>query len=432
MKVLKFNFKNMPENFNLNSDFSNQNFQEGEKVFGSQPHQPTPEPNFGLGQQSKNEPIANQYSQPVYEPPVPETPPYQSQQPKDQFAATQPFGQAPSQQPQQPQQPFSQPQEQFFEEKPEQKFAPPPSNVFIRTSESDLERIKAEGGAIPGIEPGFSEPSIPSDASNIGFQEFPSEPSAPAKKSSILPLIIIGVLIVAGVLLGYFYLVPLLFGKEETVVTTTTTTLETTTTTTTIVSSPYPQISGPFQKSIFNIKIPGDAIVESIKSAAVAELAAPDTFKVLIPQVRNDPLENEEVVLALIPQLPTRLHPYLLARKYLVYVYYGEVNPSLGLIIDIGEENKEEVKSIFLAWEKNLGILNDLKNLFLVNIPTQKEKEFQETTNAEAEIRYLPYKGEEVAVSYAFVDQYLIMSSSLESINNAISHLRGVTEPIYP
>jgi len=102
------------------------------------------------------------------------------------------------------------------------------------------------------------------------------------------------------------------------------------------------------------------------------------------------------------------------------------------LIIDIGEENKEEVKSIFLAWENNLGILNDLKELFLVTIPSKSAKEFQETTNAGAEIRHFDYAGEEAAISYAFSDQYLIMSSSLESVNSGISHLRGATEPINP
>ncbi|MDD5760827.1 MAG: hypothetical protein PHF45_02150 [Candidatus Pacebacteria bacterium] len=400
----------MPENFNLNSDFSDQNSQQGQEMSGSQP----------------NHPISPQYSQPTYEPP-PQMPPYQQaqqqfQQPSGQFP-NQPFGQVP------PEQYYQQIPEQPFEPRPEQKFAPPPSNVFIRTSESDLERIKAEGGTMPGIEP--SEPFIPSDGSNAGFQEFSPESTPSGKKKNFVPLIIIAILIIAGGLLGYFYLVPLLFGEKETMVTTTTTT-ETTTTTTIVVSSPYPQISGPFQKSVFNVEISGPLVVEAIKSAAVAELSSPDTFKILIPKVHDDPLTNEEVVLSLIPQLPQRLHPYFLARKYLVYVYYGEVNPSLGLIVDIGEENKAEVKSVFLAWEKNLGILNDLKNFFLVNIPAKKAKEFQEAANAEAEIRYFPYPGEEMAISYGFVEQYIVISSSLESVNSAISHLRGVTEPIYP
>ena len=346
---------------------------------------------------------------------------------------------------------------------PEQKFSPPPSNVFIRTSQSDLEKIKSEGGAISGMpppppppssslpvtpspgpsmeqgfgaqstqpEPAFSEsePSFAPEAP-VGISEFPITEAEPPQKNKLLPFIIIGVLIVAVVALGYFYLWPKFFEAKPVVTVTTTT--STSTTTTTLAASPYPQVSGPFQKSLFNIEISGSDIVKAIKESALSEMAAPGTFKILIPKVHNDALTNEEVVLSLIPQLPTRLKPYMLARKYLVYSYYGEVNPSLGLIIDIGVETKEEVKSVFLAWEKRLGILDDLKDFFLVNIPKQTAKDFKGTTNAGAEIRYFTYSGEEAAITYAFYEGYLIMSSSLEAVNSAISHLQGITEPIYP
>jgi hypothetical protein len=352
---------------------------------------------------------------------------------------------------------------------PEQKFSPPPSNVFIRTSQSDLEKIKSEGGAISGMppsppppppptatpspgpsmeqgfgmqgtqpessmqqpEPAFSksEPSFTPEAP-VGASEFPTTEAEPPQKNKFLPFIIIGVLIITVVALGYFYLWPKFFQAKP--VATTTTTTSTSTTTTTLATSPYPQVSGPFQKSLFNIEISGSDIVKAIKESALSEMAAPGTFKILIPKVHNDPLTNEEAVLSLIPQLPVRLQPYMLARKYLVYSYYGEVNPSLGLIIDIGVDSKEEVKSVFLAWEKRLGILDDLKDFFLVNIPKKIAKDFKETTNAGAEIRYFTYSGEEAAITYAFYEGYLVMSSSLEAVNSAISHLQGITEPIYP
>ena len=364
-----------------------------------------------------------------------------------------------------PEQAFGQVPEQ---QEPEQRFSPPPSNVFIRTSQSDLEKIKSEGGAISGMppppvtpppvtpppvssmeqessiqgvqaesdmqpEPAFSEsePSFTPEAP-VGMSEFSITEAEPPQKNKLLPFIIAGVLIVAVVVLGYFYIWPKFFEAKPVVTTTTTTTTISTTTTTTLAASPYPQVSGPFQKSLFNIEISGSDVVKAVKDSAISEMAVPGTFKILIPKVHNDALTNEEVVLSLIPQLPTRLKPYMLARKYLVYAYYGGVNPSLGLIIDIGEESKEEVKSIFLAWEKRLGILNDLKDFFLVSIPKKTVNDFKETTNAGAEIRYFTYSGEEAAITYAFSDKYLIMSSSLESVNSAISHLQGITEPIYP
>ncbi|MDD4994536.1 MAG: hypothetical protein PHT66_00950 [Candidatus Pacebacteria bacterium] len=461
----------MPENFNLNSDFSNHNLKEDSKQnpqidpsqnpistpgLNSEPaNLQNPEPAFSSNNQ-QSKPFSGQQ---IYEPATQQSSPQQGFQPMPETKqspesvsgslADQPFGQVTEQE-----QPFGQATEESFQQSPEQniahsfdqqdskqasisqeteqKFSPPPSNVFIRTSESDLERIKSEGGTIPGIEPNFSEPSISSESTGSDIEGFSAASVPSDKKNNLIPILIIGILVIGGGLLAYFYLIPLLFNREEPFVVTTTTTTMLAQTTTTLASSPYPQISGPFQKSIFNVEVSGDQIVESIKSAALSELASPNTFKVLIPKIHNDPLTNDEVVLSLIPSLPVRLHPYLLAREYLVYAYYGEVNPSLGLVIDIGEESKEEVKSIFLSWEKNLGILTDLQELFLVDVPSKSSEEFQETNNADVEIRYFNYAGEEAAISYAFSDQYLIMSSSLEAVNSGISHLRGATEPINP
>ncbi len=414
----------MPENFNLNQNTYPQDYpkKEDEGI-----------PNL----QTNPDPGASQFPQQPYEPLAGgQTDSFQQQAP-DQFAATgQPLGQMPSEPlGQQPQPGFSgqqqpEPLEGSLPKDPEPKFTPPPSNVFIRTSESDLERIKAEGGTMPGIEPDMAPPPFSPDMPGAGFQEIPEGPVSTPKKSNLVPLLIIGILVIGAILLGYFFLWPMLRKEKEVLPIELE---ESTTTTTTIAYSPYPQISGPFQKSIVNISISGEIVKEAIHEIALSEIASPNTFKALIPKTHNDPLTNEEIVLSLIPELPARLHPYLLARKYLAYVYYGEVNPSLGLIIEIGAENKEEVKSVFLSWEKNLGILKDLQNLFLVSVPTKRDsKEFQETTNAGAEIRYFSYSGEEVAISYAFFDQYLVLTSSLESINSAISHLGGATEPIYP
>jgi len=254
----------------------------------------------------------------------------------------------------------------------------------------------------------------------------------PKKKSKYLPLFIIGGIIIAGVAFGYFYLWPkILKPKPAPVVTTTTTTIPITTTTTIVTSSPYPQISGPYQKAPFTVTVAGPTIVSAIKEEALAELAPAETFKVLIPKIHNTALTGKEVILSLIPNLPQRLKPYLLGRKYMLYTYYGKVNPSLGLIVDIGKDNQESVRSIFAAWAKGV-ILDDLRNFFLVEIPKKEAKQFKENTTAGAEIHYFTYKGQEAAISYAFFDQYLIISSSRESVNSAVSHLQGITEPIIP
>jgi len=381
-------------------------------------------------------------------------------------------------------------------------FTPPPPNVFIHTSESDLNTLKSEGGeksfnptptppspappaapvsppAIPPVSPSpmqqqntFVPPSPESLASDLPKEEgstpkesasipsfspekpfspqspeeamsinpeipvselssFSSTPDSSGKKNKFLPFLIIGGIIIAGTAFGYLYLWPKLKPKPAPVTTTTTTVAVSAPTTTVPPFTPYSQISGPYQKKIVSIEIAGPSIASAIKESALVDPGTPGTFEVLVTKIHEDALTNEEVILSLIPNLPQRLKPFLLGRKYLLYTYHGEVHPSLGLLIDIGEENKEDVKSIFSAWAKG-AILKDLSNFFLISIPKKSATAFAENVNAGAEIHYFLYSGQEAAITYAFFDRYLIISSSLESVNSGIDHLQGITEQIIP
>jgi len=338
-----------------------------------------------------------------------------------------------------------------------QKFTPPAPNVFIRTSESDLEKMKATGGAAPNWStppqptfsppspvdesrppvneipsgPNFSEPAINPEISASEFTNFP-QPQIPKKNSKLIPLLIIIGIVIAGAVLGYFFLWPKLFGSKSTSVATTTTPVVTiSTTTTTLPPSPYPQVSGPYQKTSLTVKLTGSAVVTAIKNVATQTMQPAETFSILTPKYRDYFLSGEEIIMSLIPNLPDNLKPYLLARKYLLYVYYGEVNPSLGLIIDVGKDNTDDVKAGFATWEKGK-ILGNLANFWLIKIPKKVAKSFKETTTIGTDIRYFSYYGKEAAISYGFLNDYLIISSSLESVNSAVNHLQGTTEPIYP
>lgn len=344
-------------------------------------------------------------------------------------------------------------------ENKEQPFAPPQSNVFIRTSDSDLEKIQKEGGATftpPPSQPqkpieevsfappsGFTPPQEPQSyisphevgpiTPEIPASEISGLPPAPESKKKFLPFIIIGVLIVAGAALGYFILWPKIFSPKKVVEVTTTTTTTSTTTTTTLPPSPYVSLGSPYTKSIVNVEIKGSPILISIRKAAAEEISPSGTFKILVPKVKGVVLTDEEIILSLIPKLPESLKPYVLGdKKFLVYAYYGEVNPSLGLIVEIGQGNKEMIKPIFLNWEKKLQILNDLTNFYLIKVPTRVGKAFKDANNLGAEIRTFDYKGEEVDLTYAFFDKYLIISSSLESVNSALERLQKPVEAIYP
>jgi len=340
-------------------------------------------------------------------------------------------------------------------EEPGQKFPPPAPNVFIRTSESDLEKMKATGGETQNWQtpsqpifspssplnesrppvneipsgPNFSEPAINPQISASEFTNFPQS-QMPKKNNKLAPLLIIIGIVIGGAVLGYFYLWPKFFAPKLALVTPTTQPIITTTTTT-LPPSPYPQVSGPYQKASLTVNLTGSVVVSSIKKVATQTMQPAETFSILTPKYRDYFLSGEEIIISLIPNLPDNLKPYLLARKYLLYVYYGEVNPSLGLIIDVGQDNADDVKAVFATWEKGK-ILDNLANFWLIKIPKKVAKSFKEITTAGANIRYFTYYGKEAAISYGFLNEYLIISSSLESINSAVSHLQGVTEPIYP
>ena len=411
------------------------------------------------------------------------------------------------------------------------KFAPPPSNVFIRTSETDLEKMQSEGGVfastpsptnvnfpsgIPVSDinpPSFSpEPSstfnpavgtvssnpssnpmsTPTTPENINFggvqadsgsnlaspfspvdtnipafssgeepaivpsfspaasgvslpEQTPSSPQ-PAKKFPFF--ILVAAVVIIGAVAGYLFIWPRLF-KKTTVITPTTTSVVATEITTTTLSlspttvtllppttvptvSPFLPIGGVYQKNPFSVNITGEIVLQAIKDVAKAENAPAGTFKILIPQVHGDPLKSEEVILSLIPKLPERLKPYLLGRPYLVYTYYGETNPALGLIVDVGTENVDATKEVFLSWEKNLNILNDVGNFFLTKVPTKTAKSFTDKDLLGSQGRVYVYNAAETAFVYTFFNQYLIITASEESAASALEHLQQPATPIYP
>jgi hypothetical protein len=279
--------------------------------------------------------------------------------------------------------------------------------------------------------PSFNEPIVnPNNMSD--FSNFAQSP-APKKNNKIIPLLIIIGIVILGAVLGYFFLWPKFFGSKNTSPSTTTLPIVVTpsTTVTTLAPSPYPQVSGPFQKTPVNINLSGSLVLAAIKNAATQTMQPAQTFSILIPKYRDYTLSGEEVISSLIPTFPDNLKPFLFGRKYLLYTYYGEVNPSLGLIVDIGQENVTDVQAAFANWEKGK-ILSNLSNFWLIKIPKATARTFKDATTTGASIRYFTYYGKEAAISYGFFNNYLIISSSLESVNNAISHLQGATELIYP
>ena len=372
-------------------------------------------------------------------------------------------------------------------------FNPSPSeNINIRTMQSDLETLKEEGGNLPtgeipspfSPEPSQPFPQMPSQQNNpplqretesnfeipkvqptettsvsdipspenLSFSPYQTPPSgipasqefvssdftpSPPKKSKLLFPLILAVILVGVGVLGYFVIWPKISKKTTPVVSTTTstilTTVETTippTTTTTLPPSPFIRISAPYEKASVSIEIIGNIVTNALRKDALASVSPAGTFKVLMPSAK-DLLTTKELVLSLIPNIPERLKNIVLEGKYLVYAYYGEVNPSLGLILEVDKENMEEAQNVFLSWEKGK-IISDLSNFVLAEMPKKITCKFKEAELMGAKVRFCDFGTKEKGIGYAFFDQYLVISSSLESLQSAINHLQGERETIYP
>ncbi|MGE4554963.1 MAG: hypothetical protein AB7D02_02460, partial [Candidatus Paceibacterota bacterium] len=277
----------------------------------------------------------------------------------------------------------------------------------------------------------YQEPPMPPSGSSQEFISPEFSPQMPKKSKLLLPLLLAGLLVAVGIV-GYFVIWPKFVKKTTQLASVTTTTViqTTTTTTTTLPPSPFVEISSPYEKTVFEIKIIGEIIASSIIKEATSNMSASGTFKVLIPSVKGS-LTTEEVVLSLIPNLPKEIKEIVIKGKYLLYAYYGEVNPSLGLILEVGKENQEVVEKAFLNWEKGK-IISDLSKFVLTEMPKKVTCKFQQKDSLGATIRFCDFKTKEKGIGYAFFDSYLIISSSLESLQSAINHLQGPREAIYP
>jgi len=112
--------------------------------------------------------------------------------------------------------------------------------------------------------------------------------------------------------------------------------------------SPFMPLKNAFQLSDINIDISkSPEIVNQVKDEAKI-LLAPNEFKVIAPKIKNTYLTATEVVNAFVDNAPQSLMDNLL-EKYLVYSFYGEVHPALGIILQVKSENVEAIKTDFLT-----------------------------------------------------------------------------------
>lgn len=200
-------------------------------------------------------------------------------------------------------------------------------------------------------------------------------------------------------------------------------------TVTTTKPSPFMMLKGGFQLDNVDIDISkSPEIVSQIKEEA-NNLLSPNSFKVIISKVKNQYLTSQEILNAFVDNAPVSLANNL-DEKYLVYSFYGEVHPALGLVFKVKPEAVEQIKTEFKAWETNRNIIKNTMDIWLFSPKTPTTKTFKDAESLGATIRHFDYPGKEASLAYAFFENNVIISTSLESINSAINYLQNGDTPI--
>lgn len=341
-----------------------------------------------------------------------------------------------------------------------EKFAPPPSNIVIRTMEKDLETLKAGGGEFQQAPPAEEEPRAPRTDAFLyqetpapGIQEAQTMPLPPpietahqasastgqppdAKKLIVKPLLA-AALGIAGLsalgALGYFVLFP--FIK-----------------TTFLAEAPSPSPSPaepspspspsplasplPTPPAVSLIK-PADGTGEfvitavtpnDLSSAAAAEAAfanAAGTFKIMAVRQdgANDYLEANRVFALLWNSAPQTISSAL-GNNYALFLYW--VSPAeahIGAYFTLKPEAVEAVKAALIEWEPTLA--QNASFFFLGKAPGTTTIPFRDGAYQTFPLRFAVFSSG-LAIDHAVIANTLVFTTNRDSMFEAIRRLTGV------
>ncbi|MFA5230031.1 MAG: hypothetical protein WC422_01050 [Candidatus Paceibacterota bacterium] len=120
------------------------------------------------------------------------------------------------------------------------------------------------------------------------------------------------------------------------------------TTVTTTKPSPFIMIKSGFQTNNLDIDISkSPEIVTQIKTEA-NNILPPGGLKVIVPKIKNQFLTSLEIVSAFVDNIPPSLINNL-NEKYLIYSFYGEVHPALGIVLTVNNNMLDQIKADFLS-----------------------------------------------------------------------------------
>ncbi len=150
------------------------------------------------------------------------------------------------------------------------------------------------------------------------------------------------------------------------------------------------------------------------------------TFRRIVP-IKNSPTDGKEEVLSLsdlVKELNISIYPYVLSEfknNYTLVLYGQEENEKrFGLIIETNNSNN--LKEQLRFWEKTM--VENLYNLFLGKQPTiPANKNFVDSEYNRVSIRFINFPNPDVSIDYAVLNNLFILSTSKESIRAIIDRI---------
>ncbi|HRZ29231.1 MAG TPA: hypothetical protein P5052_00160 [Candidatus Paceibacterota bacterium] len=187
----------------------------------------------------------------------------------------------------------------------------------------------------------------PEEFSPLSNADLNSTP--PKSKNKLLVLVLLIILIVSLIAVWFFIIRPkMLSPKVSFKPTTNTSLLAPATTVTTLKPTPFITIKDGYQANNLDIDVSkSPEIVTQIRSEA-NNLLPVGEVKIIMPKIKNQFLTSSEIVNAFVDNIPPSLLNNL-DEKYLVYSFYGEVHPALGIVLTVDNNGLDQIKADFLT-----------------------------------------------------------------------------------
>jgi len=207
----------------------------------------------------------------------------------------------------------------------------------------------------PSLNNSLQTDNLSSDLNNLispeGFSPIsnvdPNTTKPGQKNKLMLPIIILGVLILF--IVAYLIIRPSFFKPRVNVENIPGNNLLTpATTASTTKPNPFLMVKNDFTQSNLNIDISRSAEVVKQITDEAKTLGENQSFKIITPKIKDQFLTSQEILNAFVTNVPSDLSANI-ESPYLLYTYYGEFKPALGIVFSINPASTEKVAQTLLG-----------------------------------------------------------------------------------